>query len=96
MYRIKEHTKRRATKLGVKVRPSRRKGKKIDVIGKGGSVLASVGATGYKDYPTYLEMEKAGKVPKGTAAKKRRNYKKRHIHRNKKGTPAYWADQLLW
>lgn len=95
MYRIKPHTKRQARKIGVKVRPSKLKGKKIAVF-KNGKKVADVGAKGYKDYPTYLELEAKGKVPKGTAAKKRRAYKKRHVFRNRKGTPAWYADKLLW
>lgn len=94
-YRIKPHTKTQARKIGVQVKPSRVKGKKIDVI-KDGKKIASVGATSYKDYPTYLELEKKGKVPKGTAKNKRNAYKARHIHRNKKWTPAWLADKLLW
>jgi hypothetical protein len=94
-YRIKQYTKNQAKKIGVEVKPSKTKGKKIDVFKKGIKV-ASVGATGYKDYPTYMELEKIGKVPKGTAKEKRKNYKKRHIYRNRKGTPAYYADKLLW
>jgi hypothetical protein len=95
MYRIKEYTKKQAKKLGVTVKPSKNKGKKIDVFKKGLKV-ASIGAKGYKDYPTYLELEKKGKIPKGTANHKRKNYKKRHIYRNRVGTPAYYADKLLW
>lgn len=94
-YKIKKYTKDKAKKLGLTVKPSKNKGKKIDVF-KNGDKVASVGALGYNDYPTYLELERKGKVPKGTAKEKRKNYKKRHIHRKKKGTPAYYADQLLW
>ena len=49
-------------------------GKKIDVF-KGGVKVASVGGAGYKDYPTYMKLEAQGKVPKGTANKRRRLYK---------------------
>jgi len=94
-YRIKPHTKSQAKKIGVVVKPSKNKGKKIDVYKKGVKV-ASVGAIGYKDYPTYMELEKKGKVAKGTANLKRKNYKKRHVFRNRVGTPAYYADKLLW
>jgi hypothetical protein len=94
-YRIRKHTKNKAKKLGVEVKISKNKGKKIDVF-RNGKKIASVGGSGYNDYPTYLELETSGKVPKGTAAKKRAAYKARHIYRSKKGTNAYWADQLLW
>jgi len=94
-YRIKKHTKIQAKKLGLTVKPSKNQGKKIDVF-KAGEKVASVGAIGYNDYPTYLELERKGKVPKGTAATKRKAYKKRHVFRSRIGTPAYYADKLLW
>jgi hypothetical protein len=94
-YRIKPYTQRQAKKIGVTVKVSRTKGKKIDVF-KNGKKIGSVGATGYKDYPTYMELEKKGKVPKGTAKNKRKAYKARHVHRKKKWTNAWLADQLLW
>ena len=95
-YLIKNYTKQRAKSLGVKVKPSRVKGKKIDVF-KGDVKVASVGAIGYNDYPTFMELERQGKVPKGTAAKRRKAFKTRHEkNRKKRGTPAYYADKLLW
>jgi hypothetical protein len=94
-YRITKYTKNQAIKNGLTVKPSKSKGKKIDVFKKAQKV-ASVGATGYKDYPTYLSLEREGKVPKGTASKRRKAYKARHVHRKKIGTPAWYADKLLW
>jgi hypothetical protein len=90
-YRIKPYTYRRARDLGVTVKPSTRKGKKIDVF-KNGNKVASVGALGYGDYPTFT-IEKG----KAFANKRRRAYKQRHQkNRTRKGTPSYYADQLLW
>lgn len=95
-YRITDYTKSKARQLGVAVAPSKVSGKKIDVF-RGGKKVASVGALGYPDYPTYLAMERSGKVPKGYAAARRKNYKARHqATRTKVGTPSYYADQLLW
>lgn len=94
-YAIQPHTYRQARKLGLTVKPSINKGKKIDVF-KNGKKVASVGALGYNDYPTYLKLEEQGKVSKGAAAEKRKNYKARHVYRNRKGTPAWYADKLLW
>jgi len=95
-YRIKTYTKNQAKKIGVTVKPSKTKGKKIDVFKKGQKV-ASVGAIGYNDYPTYMELERKGKVPKGTANKRRRLYKIRHkADRNIKNSNGYYADRLLW
>lgn len=95
-YKIKNYTKEQAKKLGVDVKPSRVKGKKIDVF-KDGKKVASVGALGMNDYPTYLEKEKQGKVAKGTATKRRILYKDRHEKDRKiKGSRGYYADKLLW
>lgn len=91
MYKIKSYTKRQAKKLKVTVKPSRIKGKKIDVFKKGKKV-ASIGAKGYNDYPTLLK--KIGKVK---AEKRRKAYKLRHRNNiNVKGTPGYYAGRLLW
>lgn len=95
-YRIKSYTYEQAKKLGVEVASSKTKGKKIDVF-KNGKKIASVGAIGYYDYPTYLEREKEGKVEQGTANSRRKAYKIRHEKdRHEKGTKGYYADKLLW
>lgn len=96
MYRISDYTKKRAKALGVEVKPSRTQGKKIDVF-KAGKKVASVGALGYADYPTYMRLEREGKVDRGTAAIRRKSYKARHQKdRMVKGSAGYYADQLLW
>tara|TARA_R100000406_G_C3097450_1_gene121082 strand:- start:885 stop:1178 length:294 start_codon:yes stop_codon:yes gene_type:complete len=95
-YRIKQYTKNQAKKLGVEVKPSKTKGKKIDVFKKG-KKIASVGAIGYKDYPTYMQLEKQGKVKKGTASERRKMYKIRHQNdRTVRGSNGFYADKLLW
>jgi hypothetical protein len=96
MYRILPYTKRQANKIGVEVKPSKNKGKKIDVFRKG-KKIASVGAIGYNDYPTFLELERKGKYPKGHADKRRKAYKQRHNKNRKvKWSNGWLADQLLW
>lgn len=91
-YRITSYTKNQAKKLGVTVKPSTVKGKKIDVFNKKGEKLASVGAIGYGDYPTF--MREKGKE---YADSRRELYKMRHQKdRHKRGTPGYYADKLLW
>ena len=91
MYRIKQYTKNRALKIGVEVRPSKVKGKKIDVFRKG-KKIASIGAIDYGDYPTFLE--KKGKV---FAEKRRKLYKIRHGKTRKiKWSNSWLADNLLW
>lgn len=90
-YRITAHTKAAAKRHGLTVRPSKRAGKKIDVI-KNGNVVASVGATGYTDYGTLLQ-----KGNRAEANKRRKAYKQRHQkHRTRKGTASWYADKLLW
>ena len=90
-YKITYYTRRRARVLGVAVRRSTKKNKKIDII-KNGKVVASVGDSRYKDYPSLIRTE-----GKEKADKRRRLYKMRHNkYRHKKGTPSYYADQLLW
>ena len=91
VYSITEHTRQQARRIGVEVRPSKREGKKIDVL-RDGERIASVGATGYGDYGTFLRTE-----GKEYANERRRLYKKRHSpHRLMKGTPSYYASELLW
>ena len=90
-YTITEYSKKKAEKLGVTIKPRTRKNKKIDVF-KDGKKIASIGALGYSDFPTYTKT-------KGLkfAKERRRLYKIRHEkNRKKKGTPSYYADQILW
>ena len=95
-YIIHQYTIDQAKKHGLTVKPSKLSGKKIDVF-KNGNKVASVGAIGYGDYPTFLELERKGKKPKGFANKRRKLYKLRHEkNRNKKGTNSWYADKLLW
>ena len=95
-YKILPYTKRQAKKLKVRVVSSTKANKKIDVY-QDGKKVASIGAMGYKDYPTYMKLEQQGKVNKGVAKKRRAAYKKRHQNnRTIRGTPGYYADNLLW
>jgi hypothetical protein len=95
-YRITPYTLAQAKRLGVVVKPSRVSGKKIDVY-KDGKKVASVGATGYADYPTFLGMERSGIVERGYAERRRKAYKTRHAKDRKVvGSRGYYADRLLW
>jgi hypothetical protein len=90
-YKITSYTKNKAEKLGVVVKPSKVKDKKIDVF-KSGKKIASIGAKGYKDYPTYLKTK-----GKEYADERRRLYKIRHNKdRLVKNSNGYYADKLLW
>lgn len=90
-YEITKYTKDKAKKLGVEVKVSNVKGKKLDVF-KDGKKIASVGALGYSDYPTYIKNK-----GKDYADKRRTLYKIRHKkNKDVKGTKGYYADKLLW
>jgi hypothetical protein len=92
MYSISKGTYAKAKKLGVSVKPSTVKGKKIDVFNSKGEKLVSIGALGMNDY--YLWQKKEGLE---YAKKRRKAYKMRHEKdRHKRGTAGYFADQLLW
>lgn len=90
-YTITAYTRARAKKLGVQVKLSKNKKKKLDVF-KNGKKVASVGARGMGDFPTY-------KRTKGIefAKKRQKAYKSRMAKNRKKvGTNGYYADKLLW
>ena len=90
-YIITSYSKAQARKLGVTIKHSDVKGKKLDVF-KNGKKLASIGALGMGDYPTFKR-----KFGKEYAEKRRRLYKMRHEKdRHKRGTAGYFADKILW
>ena len=90
-YKIKAYSFAQAKKLGVTIKPSNRIGKKIDVF-KGDKKVASIGALGYGDYPTFME-----KMGKEFADKKRKAYKMRHEKdRHVRGSAGFYADKILW
>jgi len=91
MYEITQYSNERARRLGVTIKPSNRKNKKIDVY-KDGEYVVSIGDSRYKDFPTYKK-----EVGEEYANKRREAYKKRHEKdRHIKGTAGYYADQILW
>jgi hypothetical protein len=97
MYKITKYSFEQAKKLGVTIKPSNNQEKKIDVFNKRGEKIASIGALGMGDYPTYMRLEKEGKVEKGTAVKRRKLYKQRHeSDRHTKGTNGFYVDKILW
>lgn len=90
-YKISAYTKSRAKTLGVEVKPSKVKGKKIDVF-KNGEKICSVGGLGYGDYPTFIRKE-----GKEYADARRYLYRIRHKKDRKvKGSAGWYADKLLW
>jgi len=90
-YSITNYTRKMAKKIGVTIKPSTNPEKKIDVYRKSRKI-ASVGARGMNDYPTYIRTRGL------TFAKTRRRlYKMRHEKdRHQKWTNGWLADKLLW
>lgn len=91
-YRITPWTRDQANRLGVLIRPARDPAKKLDVYNKKtGEKIATIGSAQHMDYGQYLLKDKE------LANERRRLYKIRHQRdRTVKGSPGYWADQLLW
>lgn len=90
-YKIKNYTYRKAKALNVMVKPSKKKGKKLDVY-KNGKLIASVGAMGYGDFPTFKQKRGLEYAKKRQKAYKARMAANRII----KNSPGYFADKLLW
>jgi hypothetical protein len=91
MYKITTRQKANASKMGVVIKPSTVKGKKIDVY-KNDVKIASIGALGYMDYDSYIKTKGMA-----YANERRRLYKIRHANdRNKKGSAGFYADKILW
>ena len=88
MYEITSYTKQKAKELGLIVVPSKSPKKKIDVF-KNNEKIASIGASGMGDYPTF-------KKEKGInyANERRRLYYLRH--KKDKGIAGKLAKELLW
>jgi hypothetical protein len=91
-YTIKAYSREQARKLGVTIKVSTNPQKKLDVFSrKTGKKVASIGAAGMGDYPTFRAVNaELGRW-------KRRHYKMRHEKdRHEKGTAGYYADKILW
>jgi hypothetical protein len=90
-YDITDYSFKQAAKLGVDIKPSTKKNKKIDVI-RENKVIASIGDKRYSDFPTY--MKERGLV---FAKERRKLYKARHAKDlDKKDTPSFFANRILW
>jgi len=90
-YEITDYSFKQASKLGVEIKPSKNKNKKIDVF-KQGKKITSIGAAGYSDYPTYTKTK-----GKEYAEERRKLYKLRHAKTSKiKGSPSFFATNILW
>lgn len=94
-YKILRYSFIKAKKLNVNIKPSSNPKKKIDIFDNGVKI-ASIGAMGYNDFPTYVKLLGIEK-----ARKKQNAYHKRHAHEpkklpNGKYTPSFYADHILW
>lgn len=90
-YSITNYTRKRAKQIGVVVKLSSNPLKKIDVFRKSRKI-ASVGAAGMNDFPTYIRTRGLA-----YAKTRRRLYKMRHERdRHTKWTNGWLADKLLW
>lgn len=87
MYDITPYTKAKAKAMGLTVKPSTRKGKKLDVF-RDGEYLDSIGQLGAMDYPHYIKER-----GKAYADERRRLYHARHIGRSQ---GERLAKGLLW
>ena len=95
MYHILPYSYNQALKLGVKIGPSHRKNKKIDVYDWNGQYICSIGDSRYLDYPNF-----AKKFGIEYANNKRRLYRLRHGKEKQKpdwiGSPSFYSWFLLW
>jgi hypothetical protein len=90
-YKITDYSYKQAKKLGVQIRPSVYKNKKIDVF-KDDVKIASIGDVNYLDYPTYIETK-----GKKYADERRKLYKIRHKNDiNVKNSNGFFSSRLLW
>ena len=89
MYQITKYSYDQAKKLNVEIKPNTNKKKKIDVF-KNNSKIASIGAIGYNDYPTFI-------IKKGLsyANQKKKLYKLRHKN-DLNGKNGFYANKILW
>ena len=91
MYTITDYSKKQAQKLGVSIKPSTNKNKKLDVF-KEDKKIASIGAIGYNDYPTYIKTHGIN-----YANERRVLYKKRFEKtQNIVGSNSWYASRILW
>ena len=89
-YQIKPYSYEQAERIGVIIKPSHNKDKKIDVY-KDNEFICSIGDINYNDYPTYLKTK-----GKAYASERRRLYHSRHRKENVPNTKAWYSKTILW
>ena len=88
-YKITDYSYKKAKELGVVIKLSETKNKKIDVY-KNNKKIATIGDDRYLDYPTYIQ-EKGLEY----ANERRKLYRKRHKKDLSKGN-GFFANRILW
>jgi hypothetical protein len=89
-YQITNYSKAKAKNLGVTIKPSTNKNKKIDVF-KNEIKVATIGDINYNDYPTYLILK-----GKRYADERKRLYHLRHCKYSKIiDSNGYYAAKIL-
>ena len=88
MYHILPYSYNKAKELGVEIKPSTRKNKKIDIF-KNNNYICSIGQLGYNDYPTYIR-------DKGVEYANKRRYLYNIRHRNDESLAGKYAKKILW
>ena len=92
MYKILPYSYNKAKKLKVKIYPSNKKNKKIDVYTLDNRYIVSIGQRGYLDYPYYLKL-----FGKKIADSRKKQYKIRHKKdMSVKYSAGYYASKILW
>ena len=96
-YKVKQLQLDKANELGVKIRPSTNKNKKLDIYIRDKKIY-SIGGAGYNDYATYIKDKN---VSKEDAEKRRVSYIARHskepkIDKDGEYTKSLYADEILW
>jgi len=87
-YKILPYSYKKAKELGVEIKPSTNKNKKIDVF-KNGKKLCSIGDIKYNDYPTYIQK-------KGIRFADDRRFLYRERHKNDYQITGFYAREILW
>jgi len=91
MFKIDSAHIKNAKALGVEIKPSKTKGKKIDVF-RDEKKIATIGDLKYNDYRSYIKNDGLE-----YANERKRLYKIRHNKdKDKTGTPSFFADKILW
>ena len=91
-YKIFDAQFENAKKLGVTIKPSSNKHKKVDVFDKDNKKIASIGSIRYGDYHTFIKTK-----GKEFAKKRKSAYLARHAKTlSIVGSPSYYAAKILW